>query len=57
MLDKIMFISQILLGGILIYRGLTGKVRKDDGKLFKYTRVIHVVAGALIILFTVYSFY
>lgn len=54
MLGKIMFISQILLGGVLIYLGLIGKIKKDDRKIFKYPRVIYVVAGALIILITVY---
>lgn len=49
-----MFISQILLGGVLIYLGLIGKIKKDDRKIFKYPRVIYVVAGALIILITVY---
>lgn len=53
MLDKLMFVVQIIIGVVFIYFGIVDRVKKDDKKIFKNPRLIYIIGGILVILLSI----
>jgi hypothetical protein len=53
MLDKLMFVVQIIIGMVFIYFGIADRVKKDDRKIFKNPRLIYIIGGFLVMLLSI----
>lgn len=53
MLDKLMFVVQIIIGVVFINFGIVDRVKKDDKKIFKNPRLLYIIGGILVMLLSI----
>lgn len=53
MLDKLMFVVQIIIGMVFIYFGIVDRVKEDDRKIFKNPRLIYIIGAILVMLLSI----